>query len=137
MVKKIGNFRGNYDFLSNFYQLLNPVVYDGMEFWTVEHAYQAAKTEDMEDRRAIQHVESPTEAKELGKLVAQRPQWGTIKCDIMLELVIQKFYNNPHLMKRLLDTGRCELVEGNYWHDNFWGECSCTRCKELNGKSRN
>ena len=40
----------------------------------------------------------------------------------------QKF-NWPELRTKLLATGNRVLVEGNYWHDNFWGECTCEKCK--------
>jgi predicted NAD-dependent protein-ADP-ribosyltransferase YbiA (DUF1768 family) len=25
-------------------------------------------------------------------------------------------------------TADLEIVENNYWHDNFWGSCTCSRC---------
>jgi predicted NAD-dependent protein-ADP-ribosyltransferase YbiA (DUF1768 family) len=28
----------------------------------------------------------------------------------------------------LLATGDRDLIEGNTWHDNFWGVCSCPKC---------
>ena len=28
----------------------------------------------------------------------------------------------------LLLTGGAELIEGNHWHDNFWGICTCDKC---------
>ena len=40
----------------------------------------------------------------------------------MMEMVLNaKFAQNPTLMKRLIDTGNEELVEGNTWGDHFWG----------------
>jgi predicted NAD-dependent protein-ADP-ribosyltransferase YbiA (DUF1768 family) len=23
-----------------------------------------------------------------------------------------------------------ELIEGNYWHDNCWGSCTCIKCAD-------
>ena len=43
----------------------------------------------------------------------------------MREVVICKFMQNPDLMKKLLATGDAKLVEGNTWHDNYWGICRC------------
>jgi predicted NAD-dependent protein-ADP-ribosyltransferase YbiA (DUF1768 family) len=34
----------------------------------------------------------------------------------------------------LLSTGDMELTEGNWWHDNFYGSCSCVKC---GGKGQN
>jgi predicted NAD-dependent protein-ADP-ribosyltransferase YbiA (DUF1768 family) len=47
----ISPFKGQYDFLSNFY--LAPVLYARRPYPTVEHAYQAAKTKDLEARASI------------------------------------------------------------------------------------
>jgi predicted NAD-dependent protein-ADP-ribosyltransferase YbiA (DUF1768 family) len=47
----------------------------------------------------------------------------------MEDLVRQKFSLYPTLREKLLATGEEELVEGNYWHDNFWGACSCRKCE--------
>jgi predicted NAD-dependent protein-ADP-ribosyltransferase YbiA (DUF1768 family) len=44
----------------------------------------------------------------------------------MLELVRLKF-EFPQLQEQLLATGDATLVEGNYWHDNYWGSCHCDR----------
>jgi hypothetical protein len=30
----------------------------------------------------------------------------------------------------LLSTGDMELTESNWWHDNFWGVCTCNKCKD-------
>ena len=34
-----------------------------------------------------------------------------------------KFTQNTDLLKKLLDTGDAELVEGNTWGDRVWGVC--------------
>jgi predicted NAD-dependent protein-ADP-ribosyltransferase YbiA (DUF1768 family) len=31
----------------------------------------------------------------------------------------------------LLKTGKHILVEGNAWHDYFWGACSCLKCRSM------
>jgi hypothetical protein len=47
----------------------------------------------------------------------------------MFMLLQQKFSDkNPALKKALLDTRWEQLVEGNYWHDNVWGSCTCAKC---------
>lgn len=48
----------------------------------------------------------------------------------MQALLEQKFSQEP-LRSQLLATGGKELIEGNVWHDNFWGVCQCADCKKL------
>jgi len=136
-VNNIIKFRGTYSFLSNFFNLQNPVDHDGLKFWTVEHAYQSAKTFDKKDKLVIQSLNSASEAKKYGKTVGMRPDWLSVREAIMLDLVSQKFFNNSELMGRLLLTGKAEIIEGNYWHDNFWGQCFCESCTKLSDPARN
>jgi len=39
-------------------------------------------------------------------------------------------FDKERTVQMLLDTGSQELVEGNVWHDNFWGNCTCSKCPE-------
>ena len=45
----------------------------------------------------------------------------------MEEFVSRKF-QIPELRDKLLATGDANLVEGNTWHDNYWGICTCSKC---------
>jgi ribA/ribD-fused uncharacterized protein len=120
MMAQILSFDGNYRFLSNFYPAV--VVLDGLEYRSVEHAYQAAKTLDPDQRRAIRNASTPSIAKTLGKKVRLRADWDDTKLIIMHELLVQKF-TDPSLSDRLLATGDDELIEGNWWNDTYWGVC--------------
>ncbi len=53
----------------------------------------------------------------------------------MRKIVREKFIQNPNLKKALISTGKATLVEGNYWHDNTWGNCTCEKCKNIPGKN--
>lgn len=117
----IDKFSGKFRFLSNFYPAV--VTLDGWKFPTVEHAFQAAKTLDGNQRRRIQQVVKPGEAKRLGRAVHLRPDWEDMKIDVMRQLLRQKF-SEPFLLSQLLATGTEELVEGNWWRDTFWGVCN-------------
>lgn len=118
MDNAITSFTGKYRFLSNFYEV--EVTLDRELYSSVEHAYQASKTLDLEYRRMIRNAISPVKAKSLGKVVPIRPAWEDIKVDIMRELIRQKFSQN-YFKQKLLATGDQTLVEGNYWGDTFWG----------------
>ena len=118
---KIDSFSGNYDFLSNFYPVV--VELDGVKYTSVEHAYQAAKTLDLEEREVFRDSPTPAIAKKLGKKVQIREDWEEVKIEIMTNLVWQKFNDYEDLGKKLIDTRNAELVEGNWWNDKFWGVC--------------
>ena len=50
----------------------------------------------------------------------------------MKKLLKQKF-SNTEFRNFLLSTGDLYIEEGNYWHDNFWGNCYCKKCIEIEG----
>lgn len=111
-------FKGDYLWLSNFWPVT--VMYDGLVYPSVEHAYQAAKTTDQVHRSRIAAASTPGRAKRLGNRAPLRPQWDYMKEDVMLALLRQKF-QVPELKQHLLDTGEEQLVEGNTWGDTYWG----------------
>jgi len=117
----IDSFSGEFDFLSNFYR-------DGGKP-TVEHFYQAAKTNDTGWKKSIMNAETPGRAKRLGRKAPIRNNWEESKVHVMLDLIRKKF-KDPILKVKIIDTYPTELIEGNKWHDNFWGKCSCMKCRD-------
>lgn len=134
-MEKIEKFDGQYAFLSNFYDSPLPTSGGTVIFPTVEHYFQAMKTENPEERERIRLAATPGKAKRLGRTVNLRADWEEIKLNVMKYALIKKFNNNPELRNLLLETGDAELIEGNYWHDNFWGNCSCEKCKNIKGQN--
>lgn len=126
-------FDGDFAFLSNFYP--SPITISGETYPTVEHAFQALKTYDVEARRLIAAAPTPGKAKAMGRMVTLRHDWEEVKVDIMMIALRAKF-KNPELRKKLLATGDAYLVEGTVWHDNEWGSCNCDRCKNIIGKNK-
>jgi N-glycosidase YbiA len=116
---QIDSFQGQYRFLSNFWPAT--VEFEGLTYPDVEHAYQSAKTLDMAQRRRIAALPTPAEAKHAGEALPLRPDWLSIKYNVMLECVRYKFTHHPELAKLLLATGNAYLEEGNTWHDEIWG----------------
>lgn len=114
----ITSFSGPHRFLSNFYPA--EVGYGTDTYRTVEHAYQAAKTESTEARRDIRAQPTPGRAKRIGQRVVLRPQWELVKLEVMRGLLIQKF-QDPLLRKQLLATSDRQLIEGSTWGDRYWG----------------
>lgn len=119
-MNRIDSFHGEHRFLSNFWPA--EVMLDGVTYPTVEHAYVAAKTLDIETRREIAAVEKPGDVKRFGRKLALRSDWESVKLDVMRDLVRQKFAHSE-LRAQLLATGDAELIEGNTWNDTFWGVC--------------
>lgn len=124
-VVLINKFDGEYDFLSNFYP--SPIKIEGIEFPTVEHAFQAMKSLDITERQMIANEPTPGRAKRAGRKVALRDNWEKVKCWVMRECLRKKF-STPELKEKLLSTGNAYLIEGNEWHDQFWGSCYCPDC---------
>lgn len=121
MTNKITLFKDDNSFLSNFYPC--EIVLDGVDYPSVEHAFQAAKTRDLNARMSIRALDKPGQAKRYGRTVKLREGWDDMKLEVMESLVRQKFTNDWYLAERLLKTGDAELVEGNWWGDTYWGVC--------------
>ncbi|MBP3491323.1 NADAR family protein [bacterium] len=99
----------------------------------MESAFQAMKEADPAARANYSHL-YPSEAKKKGKTCNLRHDWEEVKVDIMYDILKVKF-SDEDLKARLLLTGDKELIEGNRWHDNFWGNCICKKCEAIEGKN--
>ena len=131
----IDSFHGDHEFLSNFYPAM--VKSGGLRFSTVEHAYQASKTNDHFAWVKISNMPASQagKAKRMGRKLRMRKDWDVIKLSKMRSFLYQKFNDYDNLKQRLLATGDAMLIEGNHWHDNFWGNCKCDKCKHIEGRN--
>ncbi len=130
----ISEFSGDYEFLSNFF--VSPLQYAGKEWPTVEHLFQAQKSVHEAEREMIRMAATPGKTKRMGrKNVILRPDWEEVKEDLMLELLRLKFTQHPDFGDKLRLTGKALLEEGNRWHDNFWGNCLCPECEDIEGRN--
>lgn len=132
----IDRFEDEFAFLSNFYVQEVPIKVGKLLFNTNEHFYQAHKTLNFEEREWIVNQPTPAEAKHEGRKVQLREDWGAVKDSVMHLGLVLKFVNNYDLAGKLLATGSKILIEGNYWHDNYWGDCDCERCTHTRGLNR-
>lgn len=126
-MEKINNFKDEYRFLSNFYQF--DFEYDGIVYHNAEAAFQAQKCKTVEEKKEFALIKNPVIAKRKGRSVKDLDihEWNEKREKIMLEILRVKF-SIPKLKEKLLKTGEAELIEGNTWHDNYWGSCMCDRC---------
>ena len=111
-------FSGENRWLSNFWPAT--VTLDGVQYPSVENAYQAAKFAPR-NRGQFTTCSAP-EAKKFGKVLGKPgPTWEQDKLSVMEGLIKQKFAAGTELAAKLLATGAEELIEGNWWGDTFWG----------------
>ena len=138
----ITKFEGRYNFLSNFYPC--KIEHQGITYPSVEHYYVALKVTGMQFidgvyytapdfRELIARILDAGDVKKLGRRVKVRSDWNEKKLEFM-EWGIREKFKDPKLGEMLLDTSDLELIEGNNWHDVFWGKCSCPKC---NGDGEN
>jgi N-glycosidase YbiA len=114
-------FIGRWAFLSNFCP--SPITIGGITYPTAEHAYQAQKAYKDEDRQKVLNAKTPGEAKRIGRNIPTRGDWNAVRIDVMRAVIAAKFAE-PSMARRLIETGNIEIVEDNYWGDQFWGVCA-------------
>ena len=127
----ISEFKGKYYYLSNYYT--KDFMYNGIVFSCAESAFQLQKLQDPSKIRLLAKS-SPDEAKRIGRSVRLPRDWEEKKLGIMLNIIRSKF-RDPQLREWLLNTGNEDLIEGNTWHDNYWGDCKCSRCRYTKGQN--
>lgn len=125
-MELIDEFTGEYAFLSNFYE--RTFWSENYQFKSMEHYFNAFKTLDERQFAHVLGAPTPSVAKRRGRKVTLRPQWDQRwRYSVMLTGLQVKF-RDPELRDLLDQTDDAILVEGNTWHDNVWGVCTCARC---------
>lgn len=132
----IDSFRGRFGFLSNFYPC--KIEHRGINYPSVEHYYVALKVNTLQFidgqyytapdfRELVARIPAGGDVKKLGRRIKIRSDWDQKKLGFM-EWVLREKFKDKKLAQMLLDTGDLVLIEGNSWHDVFWGKCSCPKC---------
>ena len=104
--KPIARFTGSaYGFLSNFFPC--NVTVDGLQYGSVEAAFQAQKSLDGAVRLRFTQL-GPRQARARGRRLELRADWQDIKESVMLALLRSKFAD-PELRKRLRQLSRWSL----------------------------
>lgn len=130
----IESFKGDFADFSNFAPV--QIYYKGINFPTVEHAFVASKSNDQLFRFNISQIPAHRagEAKRRGKRMVLRRDWELVKLKNMKRFLMQK-YSYERYRRLLISTVDAIIIEGNYWHDNYWGDCKCRKCKDIPGKN--
>ena len=127
--------RAAFGFLSHFHPAA--IELDGESWRTVEHYYQAQKSDHPDYRAAIRAAVSPGIAKRLAappaapRRISQqswfrknralpRADWHEVKLDIMRRADSAKFTQHAELAALLLATGEATLIEDSP-REPFWG----------------
>lgn len=107
-------------YMSNFSR--HPFWAEG-QFWpTTEHFYQAKKFAGTEYEDLVRSADTPKEAANMGRdrNLPLRPDWESVKEQVMLTALRYKFNAYPVLKTALLNTGEEILIE-NSPIDYYWG----------------
>jgi ribA/ribD-fused uncharacterized protein len=136
LVDEVRFYRANerpYGAFSNLFR--RSIDFEGRQFLTAEHAYQAGKARKEEVREWILSAPAPG-------LVAMAahglytwdivPDWSQIKYDRMRQVLRAKFTQHEDLRQLLLSTGSARIVEAG----RVANVVNCT-WGEVNGKGRN
>lgn len=127
-MNDILGFFGKYRFLSNFEYAT--ITYEGKEYISNEHAFQACKCVNELDHELIRNSLTARDAKNLGGKVIRRNDWEFVKDSVMLDINRIK-YLKPYLREQLLATGDAYLEETNNWNDTYWGVCNSIGLNKL------
>lgn len=118
-------FTDDFDFLSNFYRVPFAVPELNCVVQTAEHAFQAFKTLDPNERMHVITAGSPGLSKREGRRVTRRPDWDTGARVHAMQVTLYRKFELSELRAKLLATDNLRLVETNDWHDQYWGDCTC------------
>lgn len=114
----VSGFVGEYAWLSNYYPC--PVTYEGRSYLSSEAAYHASKFPE-EQRDAFTTLGADESKKLSRRLTVDPAWWDARKRRVMREIMVAKFSQNPDLGQKLQATGDRELIELNWWNDQYWG----------------
>lgn len=126
------SFSGEHRCFSNFFPA--PIVWrrqngSTVTFPTNEHGFVWHKTNNPVVKKVVLTIEKPGQVKRFGRGIVLRDDWEEVKLTIMSQLVLIKFRQHPRLLEILLATENGQLIEGNHWHDTFWGVCN-GKCRQ-------
>ena len=125
----IEEFKDEYKFLSNYY--VHPIVWGDKVYPSSEHLYQCGKfLPNSKERNEILSLKAPQTTKNRARKLVKAgknltPNWEDgVKLTVMNHVIRMKFAPGSEMAELLLLTGNSYLKEGNWWGDNYWGDCN-------------
>jgi ribA/ribD-fused uncharacterized protein len=114
----------------------HPIRMKGKVWPTSEHYFQAQKFAGTEHEEEIRLIKSPMIAARMGRDRKRplRPDWESVKDEIMLEAVRAKFTQSEELREFLLATGDAEIIE-RASNDGYWGDGGDGSGRNMLGKT--
>jgi ribA/ribD-fused uncharacterized protein len=99
------------------------IALNGKQWPTAEHYFQAQKFVGTEHEEAVRQAKSPMIAARMGRSRERplRPDWETVKDDVMREALNAKFTQHPELRSLLLATGDAVIIEHTK-NDGYWAD---------------
>ena len=99
------------------------IVLNEKTWRTVEHYFQAQKFAGTEHEEEIRREVSPMIVARMGRDRKRplRPDWESVKDDVMREALRAKFSQHKDLREMLLGTGDATLVEHSA-NDHYWAD---------------
>ena len=120
-------------YLGNWY--VSPFTVDGKLFHNSEHYFMWKKVMLFEPAQEakILATSNPKIMNDIGQKIKNYNDtiWNNERYKVMVEALMHKFGQNEDLRKRLLATGKCELVEASPF-DRIWG-IGITKADALTG----
>ena len=110
----------------NLQEIYTQFKFDGLEYPTTEHLFQALKATNDTDKESVRLCATPGQSKKKGRQIFIRLDWDHVKYDAMRLALFLKFSQHQDLLIKLLETNNESLVEYNSWGDKFWGVCDKT-----------
>ena len=108
------------NWFSNMTNVEGGIIWNGIVFPSVEHAYVANKFKDPAKWRQIASMPHPGQVKRYGRETPLEVEnWDVVKGPILYELCCQKWQKEP--WRSLLLEYKGTLVEFNNWNDTYYG----------------
>ena len=122
-------YQSEYAPFSNLYPV--HIIMGDYNFISLEQAYQYLKAKTLGKLLAATRIylsRDQIDIKQMGDEIGTSAEWENKKFDAMYACMKRKFEQNPELLKLLLDSGDCELVEAT--PNRMWG-CGATLSSNL------
>jgi predicted NAD-dependent protein-ADP-ribosyltransferase YbiA (DUF1768 family) len=129
-MQKILGFTNDYKFLSNDHPC--EIMFDGLTYPSVTHAFAAARTDDPEVREQIRNLLDAATVRSFVKRIPETTFFKGHQLEIMTQLLQSKFFDSVPLAQKLHETADWPLIhltqrDGTFTRgDEYWGVVKTT-----------